>query len=127
MNYIKEAENHLYHYRALTLSIDNMQRERNKLILENGPHDISSIELNPMKVKGGKQQDEAINTLFKIQQLTKSIKDTKERLSDIDKVLVNMNTIEADILKKWYIQKDDKNEIARTNDSYSSIIQKIRD
>ncbi len=112
MNYIKEAENYLYHYRDLKISLTNMKKQRDKLIQNNGPKDISSVGLDITGVSGGNRQDEAINVLYQIQSLTKSMKDTEDKLIEVDEVLDKLEKLDATLLKMWYIGREDKKEIA---------------
>ena len=67
---------------------------------------------------GSCKQDEAYNTLFTIQKLTKSRKETKEKLKEIDSLLEcleeeNGCELFGQVLRKWYIEKIPKEDIAR--------------
>lgn len=123
MNYIREAENYLYHYRDLYKSIENMDREISRLIRNSGPQDITGISYDGVG-QGQVSQDDAFNTLFKIQKLTESRKETKEKLEKIDTLLDDLSEDEGceffgEVLRKWYIEKIPKEEIA-TDIGYSS-------
>lgn len=110
MNYIKEAENYLYYYNDLKISIENMERQREKLIKINGPKEIKSVQLDI--TGGGKKQDEAINVLYKIQELTRNIKETELRLEDINDILKKFDESKETILRMWYIDGEKKEDIA---------------
>lgn len=117
MNYIKEAENYLYHYADLYKSIENMDREISKLVRDSGPKDIKAMQYDADKVQTSCKQDEAFNTLFKIQTLTASRKETKKKLSEIEKLLKELSKDEGcelygQVLRKWYIERIPKEDIA---------------
>ncbi len=123
MNYIREAENYLYHYGDMYKSIENMDREISRLIRNAGPKDLTGISYDNIG-SGQTSQDDAYNTLFEIQRLTQSRKETKEKLNKIDILLDDLNEevgceFFGQVLRKWYIEKIPKEEIA--NDiGYSS-------
>lgn len=117
MNYIKEAEKYLYHYRDLNVSIENMNKEISKLITSSGPKDISAMQYDVTCVSSS-SQDEAMNVLFKIKTLTNSKEQTEKELSKIDNILKEISKekgseLYGQILKKWYIEKVPKEDIAK--------------
>ncbi|WP_341877607.1 DUF1492 domain-containing protein [Defluviitalea saccharophila] len=118
MNYIKEAENYLNHYKDLYFSIKIMEKQLDKIIKDAGPKDISSTQINDSGVRTAINQDEAINTLFKIKTLKENITETKKKLEEIDEILTDLKNdpeskIYADILRMWYIEGKSTPDILR--------------
>lgn len=117
MNYIKEAEQYLYHYRDMYVSIENMHKEISKLVWS-GPKDISAVQLDVTGVHGSNQQDETINIMYKIQTLTNSKEQTKNKLDEMDNILEEIANekgceLYGHVLRKWYIERIPKEDIAK--------------
>ncbi len=118
MNYIKEAEQYLKYYADLHKSIENMDKEIARLIYRSVPKGSTSSVLDLTGIRGNNNQDDAYNTLFKIQNLIKSKANTEEELEKIDKILEDISQEKdceyyGQVLRKWYIERIPKEDIAR--------------
>jgi hypothetical protein len=120
LNYIKEAENILWYYNDLHRSVENMNREIAKIVSKQGPSSLSAMQYDSTGVSGsGNADDNTYNLLFRLKMLTENREKTMIELSKIDSIL---DDIEKDsgckyfgaVLRKWYIEKVPKEEIARS-------------
>ncbi len=132
MNYIREAEKYLWHYADLYRSLNNMVKERARLIGRAGPKWYQSLDFTQPNVTGGPGHEDAYNLLFKIKTLTDHIQKTEQQLKEIDTVLRDISNepgceLYGDILKKWYIEKVPREEIAREARYCQRNIYKIKD
>ena len=132
MNYIEEAEKYLRHYYDLNRSLQNMIRERAKLIGRSGPKGYPSQDFTQPYTSEGSGQDDAYNILFKIQTLTENIDKTEKKLEEVDFILDGISKepgcgLYGDILKKWYIEKVPREEIAEEARYCERNIYKIKD
>lgn len=117
MNYIREAEKYLYYYHDLYKSLEQINREIYRLIGKAGPHDITAVNYEQVKTNPSPGQDETINILFQIQKLLENREKTKQELEKIDELLQEISRdpgceLYGEILRKWYIEKMPKEEIA---------------
>lgn len=116
MDYVREAEKVLYHYRDLKYALENLSYQIAEIIGQSAPARVKGAELEITGVKYG-YHDDAYNSLFKLQVLTESKKKTAEGIKKIDRLL---DAIENDpdceyyaqVLREWYIKKTPKDEIA---------------
>lgn len=132
MNYIEEAEKYLKHHNDLYRSLRNMHRERAKLIGKGGPKFYKEADYTQPVVTGGLGQEEAYNLLFKIKVLSDNIAKTEEKIKEIDIILEDISRepgceLYGDILKKWYIIKMPREEIAQEASYCERNIYKIKD
>jgi len=116
MNYIREAENVLKHYKDLYQSIENMDRQIGRLVSNAGPSGGRAIKLDESGIRSGKF-DATINLLYEIQTLTDNKFKTQTELDEINVIL---DEISAEpgceqhkaVLWKWYIERVPKEDIA---------------
>lgn len=132
MDYIEEAEKYLRHYHDLYRSLSNMRIKRAKLIGKAAPQGYKESDYTQPIVTGGGGQEDAYNLLFKIKVLTENITKTIEKLKEIDEILNGISQepgceLYGDILKKWYIEKVPREEIALEANYCERNIYKIRD
>lgn len=119
MNYIKEAENILWYYNDLYRSIENMNREIAKLVSKQGPGGLNAISLEQTGCHGsGKEDDNTYNLLFKLKTLSESREKTVTEFDKVDEILAEISQehgceLYGGVLKKWYIEKIPKEEIAK--------------
>lgn len=116
MNYIKEAENILWHYNDLYKSLENNDKQFAKIISRTGPSDLSAVALDLTGIHSSKT-DEAYNVLFELNKLRECKENTAAELSKIDDLLQNISNekgceLFGAVLRKWYIEKMPKEDIA---------------
>lgn len=117
MNYIREAENVLKHYKDIYQSIENMDRQIGKLVSNAGPSTGSAVKLDESGIRSGKF-DATINLLFEIQTLTNNKAKTQEELEEINIILDELSLepgcgLYKTVLWKWYIERVPKEDIAK--------------
>lgn len=132
MNYIEEAEKYLKSHRDMYRGLNNMRKERAKLIGQAGPKGYPEADYTQPVVEGGKDRDDAYNLLFTIKVLTDKIQKTEKQLEDVERILGEISQDEGcelygDILRKWYIDRVPKEEIAQDARYCKRNIYKIKD
>lgn len=114
MDYIREAEKRLWHYRDLKRSLEWQEKEIARLKWEGAPRDIKAMNYDGMPKC--RQQDDAYNTLFKLQMYIDMKQSTEEEIKKIDDILDGIDDNGCDGYKKilmlWYIEGWTKEEIA---------------
>ena len=95
------------------------------------PYEYKEIDYSK-PLSGSSNQEDAYNLLFKIKTLTENIAKTEEKLKEIDAILNDISQepgceLYGDILKKWYIEKLPREEIAQEAQYCERNIYKIRD
>jgi len=119
MNYIKEAENILWYYNDLYRSVENMNREIAKIVSHQSPSSLNAICLEPTGIHGsGKADDNTYNLLFRLKTLSESREKTLIEFSKVDDILSEISyepgcELFGVVLRKWYIEKMPKEEIAK--------------
>ena len=116
MDYVREAEKVLYHYRDLKFALQNLEHQIEKLIFQSAPAGAKGANIEITGVKHSRH-DDALNTLFKLKVLTENKEKTAAELKKIDQLL---DAIERDpdceyyaqVLRLWYIERTPKEEIA---------------
>lgn len=116
MNYIKEAENILWHYNDLYKSLSNLDKQISKIVRHAQPSELNAISLEPTGVHGSRD-DNTYNMLFELQTLTANREKTVNELAEINKLLDDISAesgceLYGKVLRKWYIEKLPKDDIA---------------
>lgn len=115
MNYIKEAEKYLRHYRDLQHSIDYMNKKISKLTWEGLPDGYKkNITIDDMP-HGSKFKDEMYNIAFELKTFQRMKEETEKELKEMDSILNKLAKEDSNyekVLRYWYIEKKPKEEIA---------------
>lgn len=117
MNYIEEAEKYLKYYSDMYIGLKEMDRQISRLLIKSGPGGYKSPALlDPTGVKSS-DQDDAINTIFKLQKLIENRNKTEQKLKEIEKHLEDISKDEGCelyglVLRRWYIERRSKEDIA---------------
>jgi hypothetical protein len=120
LNYIKEAENVLWYYNDLYRSIENMNREIAKIVSRQGPSDLNAMQLDATGIHGsGDADDNTYNLLYKLKTFSEEREKTIAELGKIDQLLNDISQESGckyygAVLRKWYIEKVPKEEIAKS-------------
>ncbi|MCH5352962.1 MAG: hypothetical protein J1E06_05815 [Acutalibacter sp.] len=118
INYFKAAEHLLANRVALEQALANLEHRRDRVIQKAAPKGISVIDYSRPYVSGGGANDAMLDCL-KLEELNWEIQETREMVEEIDRVISQLEKVEADLLRAWYIEKKSKEEIAELL-SYSS-------
>ena len=124
MDYIKEAEKRLLHYRDLEKSLQQLKRDISDLIIKSGPSKLTAVSLDFTGISSGKV-DETCNIIYEINHLKKCYFDTKK---EVDKLKTILDDIGQDsgceqygrLLRLWYIDKIGKEKV-KDEMGYASI------
>lgn len=111
MDYIKEAENYLRHYKELKSSIKHAEHEIAKLKWKSRPGEVSAVSNDITGVTA----DHPGNTLNEMYQLQKwqDVRDESNReMQHVENLLAGMEEKERKVLEMWYVQRMDKYDIA---------------
>lgn len=111
MDYIKEAENYLRHYKELKSSIKHAEHEIAKLKWKSRPGEVSAVSNDITGVTA----DHPGNTLNEMYQLQKwqDVRDESNReIQHVENLLAGMEEKERKVLEMWYVQRMDKYDIA---------------
>ena len=115
MDYIREAENYLRYYRQLQISLDHASREIARLM--HGPSGIRTAVIDMTGIRAQKPHD-TLKQCYQLQQWQAMREQTRFEIERLDEIL---NSISAEpgcerykeILLLWYVEKMDKDDIAR--------------
>ena len=116
MNYVKEAENYLKHFKDLHNSVNRMDKQISRLVSKAGPKDITAMIMDERLGDGN--HDETLNMLFEMQVLTDNKKKTEKKLHEIDDLLNKLSEKPGcehygKVLRQWYIEGVTEWEIAQ--------------
>lgn len=117
VNHIQKAEELLWHYEYFLNSIGNLRRRKAHLIAYTAPQGYPSQDFKEDRIKGGGKQYDAYNHLQGIIEVTQEIDRNMENLRMIDSSLKAISQpsgceLYGKVLRLWYIERKDKEEIA---------------
>lgn len=118
LNYVKEAEQILWHYRDLYCSVENLNHEIAMMVGSQGPKLLSVVTLDEAGIHGGgSRNDDAYNLIFRLKILTENRDTTLAELSKADRLLKNISQepgceLYGEVLEHWYIKRTPKDDIA---------------
>lgn len=117
MDYIKEAEKRLWHYRDMEKSIEQMDKDIARIISRSSPSELNAVAMDITGIRSGKQ-DEAMNILFELQTITAAKKHTEEEISKIADILREISqepdcSLYGKVLYAWYVKRKSKDEMAK--------------
>lgn len=117
MDYIKEAEKRLWHYRDLEKSIEQMDKDIARIISKSSPSELNAVAMDITGIRGNKQ-DEAMNILFELQTITMAKKHTEDEIREIADILREISqepecSLYGKVLYAWYVKRTEKDDIAK--------------
>ena len=115
MNWIRDAEQILWHIGDMRQSVENMNKQISILVARAGPAALTAVDLEA--AIGSGQQDETINIIYEIKQLTDNRDLTIAFLDKVEEVLTAIDTDEncryyVPVLRAWHIDGAPKERIA---------------
>lgn len=117
MNYIHEAVEELEEYNRLKCSLANLAEEIRDI--KSTMPDVKAVVIDDMPHGSGPSSpdDAIVNKLYVIQKKQKEYANTKRRIERIDRILENISKEKGcekygKLLRLWYIEKWDKEDIA---------------
>ena len=116
MDYIKQAEKVLDHYRDLQNSLVNMDRQIARLMRYSCPKQLSGSVMDETGIRAGRHVD-TLTAFCDIVTLRENREETKDELAYIDYILDSLSDepkceLYGKILTMWYIDGMPKEEIA---------------
>lgn len=118
INYFKAAERTLSQRGNLEKALANLERRKESVIHRAAPSGVQITDPSKPYVSGGGAND-ALTDCLELAEIDREIKNTRETVELVDKVLSEMPQVEAALLRAWYIEGKSKEEIAEEL-SYSS-------
>ncbi len=131
MNYIQEAEKRLRYYRDLENSITQMNKDVARIIARSSPSELNAVAMDITGIHCSKV-DEAYNVLFELQTLRESIERTEQELESIKSILDDISQEPecrhyGRVLYLWYVQRVDREDIAREIGYTSRHVYRLKD
>lgn len=131
MDYKKEAERYLHHYRDLKQSLRHINYQIKNIQWETAPLPIHAVEIDRSGIRAGK----TINTMdqfYRLMRWEENRKRTEKSIKEIDDALTAITKEKGcenykRILEMWYCDKKDKYEIAAMVGVNRRTVYKIRD
>lgn len=120
MDYFKEAEKILSYRKSMELSLDNMNRRKNRLIDSGIPTSQVDLEQARLYVIGETTEDTAEKYLDLIS-IQKNINYTNALIRKIDRALNHLSAAQRKLLKMWYIDGIQREVICEKLNSKNSI------
>jgi hypothetical protein len=119
--WIRDAEQILWHVGDLRQSVENMDKQIVILVARAGPRELGAVDLEA--AIGSGKQDETINIIYEIKQLTDNRDLTIAFLAKVEDVLEAIDAEEScreyvPVLRAWYFDRTTKERIAE-NVGYS--------
>jgi hypothetical protein len=116
VNYIREAEQYLYHYRDLKRAVKNIDRQIERLSMAFAPSGYPQPALDGMP-HGGGHREEIENVAYQIMVLRDSRERTLDAIANVEQVLLELGKEPGceqypAVLELWYGQKIPPDEIA---------------
>lgn len=119
INYFTEAEKTLRARGVLEQALVNLERRERRIIEHNQPTGYPSPDFSKPYAGTGTAND-ALSECLELAEVVREIAQTKATISEIDKILGQLEREEREILRLWYIERKSKEDIA-AEIQYSSI------
>lgn len=110
MNYFKEAEHVLSSRKNLDRSLLNLYRRKERLIDSGAPQGLTGLDPAKPYVTGGTVNDTMTDCLDLVE-ISKDIKVTEAKIKEVDDVIGQLGDENKRILKLWYIDLKNKDEM----------------
>jgi Protein of unknown function (DUF1492). len=115
MNYIKEAENYLHHYRDMKRAANNAKRQVTKIKSRTEPKEVGSVKLDVTGVRGSSKEVNTYDDMYKLTEWVRIYKENMKEIEHIAKILQEISDEEnepyKDILEYWYVERLSRDEI----------------
>jgi hypothetical protein len=117
MDWIREAESVLRHYRDLTYALKNLNHQIARLTWKGTPHELTAAPIDQVGVSGSGYSDDAMNIAYQLMMLQQSKKETQEEIKRIDNILAGLDDAPgcenySQVLKYRYIEQYPMEEVA---------------
>ncbi len=131
MDYIKESEKILRHYRRLQLSVPMLEKQLSRLCGKGGPSSKVTAVLDLSCVRASSNRS-AEQIIFEIMELQGCLVETKERLEEIDQLLLDLSSERGcdwhdKFLREWYVDNLPRAEIEAHFDRCKRNLYNMRD
>lgn len=132
MDYIREAIEYLKTYKDLQYAVINLKEEVQKLDAE-----LQGGAMVYSDMPGGgsaavQADDKMLNKIYRIEMAKKEYSDSNKTIRRIDRILEELNLGDGkerhgDILRQWFIERRDRQEIANEMGYSMSQLYRIKD
>lgn len=119
INYFKSAERVLSERGNLERALANLERRLERTIKESGPGELPAIDYSRPYVSASATAD-ALSACLEVAELMREINATKETIQEIDRVLDQLSSDDASLLRAWYVERRTKEDIAELLDYTST-------
>lgn len=111
MNYFKAAEQVLSSINTLERALENLENRRTRLIASGAPREPGAIDYSKPFTDSHYVSD-TLNDLLELSECTQNIANTKKEIEYIEGIISQLSDEHQDIIKKWYINRSTKEDIA---------------
>lgn len=122
MNYFKSAEQILSSVPTLEKSLNNLEMRKQRLIDSGMPMTVGSINYEK-SFTNSQYVSDTLNDLLAVSECVKNINDTKLKLDEINRIILQLPDEYQKIIRLWYIKKTAKEKIA--NEMYIESITTV--
>lgn len=114
MDYIKEAENYLYHYRDMKRAVRHAVREIKRIRTRTAPGAINAVLIDVTGVRASKEAN-TLDDMYKLQEWINIFRENQKEVEHISKALHEISQEEKEpykeLLEYWYIERKSCAEI----------------
>lgn len=118
INYFEAAENTLCARGLLETALSNLERRKERIIQYGAPSEYPSADMSK-PYTSAKTVNNALSECLELAEIMREIKDTRDKIEEIDDVFEQMDADDATVLRLWYVERKSKDEIAEAV-SYAS-------
>lgn len=111
MNYFKAAEQVLSSVPTLKRALENLERRRQKLIDKGAPKEPGAMDYNKPFADSHYVSD-TLGELLEFSECSKNISETQNKLTEINRIIEQLQDEHKQLVILWYIEKRTKEQIA---------------
>lgn len=108
MDYIKEAENYLQHYRDMKRAVTNAEREIRKIVGRTAPGTLQAVQMDITGVRSSKEGNTQ-SDMYQLQEWLKIRKENRKEIEHIANILQEISDEEKEpyreLLEYWYVER----------------------
>ncbi len=113
INYFQEAERILSNRGPLEGALLNLERRRQRVINASAPSGYPSIDFTQPYTSTSRAGD-ALSECLELAEIMREIATTQEVIDEIDSIIGQLSTEDAELLRAWYIKRLSKEDIAES-------------
>lgn len=113
INYFDAAENTLRGRGFLDSALQNLERRKERIVQHGSPAGYPSPDFSkPYASTSAVAVNDTLAECLELAEVVREIKETQEKIQEIDAVISQLDEAGRDIIRLWYIERKSKDEIA---------------